>query len=329
MPKSRGKRKREEQPAVRRSRPFWSGLIAFGLVSIPVNLYPASRTSRHTLRMLGPDGHPLTRRYFCPEEGKELTRDEIVRGYEVAEGRFVLVSDDELEALEPEKSQEIDLKRFVPLGEIDPAYFERPYFLAPAKGAAKAYRLLARAMEEGERAGVATVVMRGKEYLIAIIGEGGLLRAQVLRFEEELRSPEEIGLPEPAQADTKRIQAIRAAVGELTQEQLDSGWLVDREQERLVQLVERKLSSGEGVVASAAAAAQEDEEEAAPFVDLMQLLKESLQGEGISDEGAPQDDTALERQSRADLYEMARELDIPGRSSMNKDQLLEALRRRR
>lgn len=112
-----------------------------------------------------------------------------MRGYEVEKDRFILVDDEELVALAPEKSQEIDLKRFVELSEIDPVYFERAYFLAPDRDAVKAYRLLARTMEEAGRAGIATFVMRGKEYLVAIIAEQGFLRAETLRFHDELRIP--------------------------------------------------------------------------------------------------------------------------------------------
>ena len=202
MPEAGHKKKHDTQ----RPRSFWSGTIAFGLVSIPVSLYVASRSGGISLRMVDEDGTPLRRRYFCSKDGEPLEADDIVRGYEVEKDRFVIVKDEELEALAPEKSREIDLKRFVPLAQIDPIWFERGYFLAPDKGAMKAYRLLANTMEQEGRAGIATFVMRGKEYLVAIIGQQGLLRAETLRFHDELRTPDDVGLPTLDKADAKRIR---------------------------------------------------------------------------------------------------------------------------
>src|SRR5262249_3827435 len=134
-------------------RPVWSGSLSFGLVTVPVDLYSAQRSTGVALRMLGPDGTPLARRYVCPKDEKPLDSEEIVRGYEVAKGRFVVVSDEELEALAPRSSRDIELKRFVEQDEIDPAYFVRTYFLVP-RDQTKAYRLLAEIMEQTGRAGI-------------------------------------------------------------------------------------------------------------------------------------------------------------------------------
>jgi hypothetical protein len=157
-------------------RSFWSGTITFGLVSIPVELYPASRSQRLSLRMVAEDGTPLTRRYFCPKEDKELEWDEIVRGYEVEKDTYVVVTDAELEKLAPEKTRDIDLRVFVDQGQLDPMHFDRAYYLTPGGNSTKAYRLLAATMEQTEKAGIATFVMRGKEYLIAILAEGSSAR---------------------------------------------------------------------------------------------------------------------------------------------------------
>ena len=343
MPKAK---ERKKESGFGNLRPFWSGTIAFGLVSLPVGLFVANRGKSASLRMVDQDGTPLSRKYFCPVEEKPLDSDEIVRGYEIEKDEFVLVTDDELEALAPEKSQEIDLRRFVPLADIDPVYFERAYFLAPAKGASKAYRLLAKAMEDAGRAGVATFVMRGKEYLVAIIAERGILRAETLRFADEIRSPEDVGLPAIEEADTKRVKSLMKEMAALTTDELDRSQLVDRESRRLLELVERKLKSGEDVLA--APEELEPEEEGEEVVDLMQILKESLQ-EVTPDAGkavesarrrsarerrpAPGDDSrrrreryaGLSEKSKAELYEQAKELDIAGRSNMSKEQLIEAI----
>ena len=138
--------------------------------------------------MLDQDGTPLARRWFS-QDGTWLDDDDIVRGFEVDDDKYVVVTDEELEALEPRKSRDIDLRRFVPREAVDPRYFEHGYLLAPASDSTKAYRLLAAVMEETDRAGIATFVMRDKEYLVAILSENGVLHAVTLRFADELRSP--------------------------------------------------------------------------------------------------------------------------------------------
>src|SRR5437588_6010134 len=150
------------------ARPFWSGTLTFGLVSVPVELYPGTRTNRAPLRMLGPEHEPLSRRYYSEKTGRDLDANDMVRGYEIDKDKYVVVTDEELERLAPEQSRDIDLRRFVDLESIPPIYFDRSYFLAPAEGSEKAYRLLVDTMEKSHLSGIATFVMRGKEYLVAI-----------------------------------------------------------------------------------------------------------------------------------------------------------------
>ena len=197
-------------------RAFWSGTLTFGLVSVPVDLFPAVRARRTALRMLGPDDQPLVRRYFCSADGRALTREDIVRGYENDDGSFTVVADEELDALAPRKSRDIDLRRFVAREEIPRQLLERPYVLAPAGESTKAYHLLAATMEKAGRAGIATFVMRGKEYLAAIFAEGGTLRAVTMRFADELRTPSDVGLPSAARPSADRRQEMERAVAELT-----------------------------------------------------------------------------------------------------------------
>src|SRR5690606_10307190 len=123
-------------------RAFWSGTITFGLVSIPVDLVAATRPRRFSLRLLASDGLPLRRRYFCPNEDRALDADEIVKGYQIEPDTFVVVTDEELAALEPVKSRDITLQRFVDVDEIAPLWFERAYFLAPSRAAGRAYSLM-------------------------------------------------------------------------------------------------------------------------------------------------------------------------------------------
>ncbi len=262
-----------------RARAFWSGTITFGLVSIPVNLFPGVRSQRAALRMLADDGTPLQRRFFCEKQKREVSRDEIVRGYEATKGKFVVVSDDELEALEPKKSRDIDLRRFVPADDIDPLFFERSYFLAPAGETTKAYRLLAETMEKTGRAGIATFVMRDKEYLVAIISEDGLLRADTMRFADEVRTPESVGLPAKSKVKAPDVARMRKLIKTHSSAKLSVTELVDEYSERLRKLVARKEKKDEDVY-ELPEDFQDDEgdDEDVQVIDLVEVLKRSLKG---------------------------------------------------
>lgn len=257
-------------------RPAWSGTISFGLVSIPVSLYPATRTEHLPLRTLGDDGKPLRREYYCPEHDTAVADEDIVRGYELPDGSFVTVTDAELESLAPDKSRDIDLRRFVPQDQLSPAYFERAHFMAPAADSTKAYRLLAETLERTGRVGLATFVMRGKEYVVAILAEGGVLRAETMRFSNQLRAPADIGLPEPKAApDAAEVRRLRQLLEKQKKKSFDTKELQNRALERAHKLVDKKLSAGKDVVEAP------EIEEASDIgrdniLDLMAALKKSL-----------------------------------------------------
>lgn len=308
------------------TRPFWSGTITFGLVSIPVSLFPANRQARVSLRMLSPEGKPLARRYYAPATGHELGEDDMLRGYEIERDKYVVVTDEELERLAPEKSRDIDLQRFVEADKIPPMYFERSYFLTPAGGSSKAYRLLAAIMEQTKRAGIATFIMRGKEYLVAILAENGILRAETLRFSDEIRSPEDVGLP-AGEADAAHTRRFAAAIEKLSEKTLAMDELKDDSGERLLALAKRKESQHKDVVRAPGAVKHEK------VIDILSVLKQSLTQAKSQREGEAQTkpksdgDAGLKSKSRAELYEKAKSLDIPGRSAMSKDELIEAIQR--
>lgn len=256
-------------------RSFWTGTITFGLVTIPVALYAATRPRAVSLKMIGPDEAPVRRRYVCSKDDKLLDADDIVRGYEIEKGKFVLVTDEELEAVEPRKSREIDLQRFVDLDDIDPMFFERAYYLVPSGGTNKAYRLLAEVMEKRKQAGIATFVMRAKEYLVAIIAENGILRAETLRFEDELRTPEDIGLPKlakPAAADVKTFETQIARHAK----KFDPREFLDDYSERLEKLVAAKERKKKDIVL--APEEPDDGDEGGEVIDLLAVLSRSLGG---------------------------------------------------
>jgi DNA end-binding protein Ku len=312
-----------------RARSFWSGTITFGLVSIPVELYPASREQRISLRMVAKDGTPLSRRYFCSKDDKPLEWNDLVRGYEIDKDQYVVVTDEELDKLAPEKTRDIDLRVFVEASEIDPIYFERSYFLAPGGNSTKAYRLLAATMETTSRAGIATFVMRGKEYLIAIFAENGIMRAETLRFADEVRSAEDVGLPEPEKPKAADVNRIAKAIAKLEEDTLEENELTDAGVERLLALVAEKEKSGEVVQPPARAEIEPSES----VIDLMEVLRRSLQGEPAAKRatrktgGAKKATGDLAKKTKDELYERAKKLDIEGRSDMTKVELVEAIRR--
>ena len=317
-------------------RSFWSGTITFGLVSIPVELYSANRSVRPSLRMLSTEGVPLRRAYFDADGQKEVDRDHIIRGYEIDEDRFILVSDEELEAIEPEKTRDIHLRRFVDRDAISPAYFRRSYFLAPSGQSTRPYAVLAKTMEATGKAGVATFVMRGKEYLVAIVADNGVLRAETMRFVDELRSRSDVGLGDPMEPPAKTVKAMAKSIGAMKKKSVPMKALEDERTAQMEALAERKREKGEDVVEAPPQTVDVEEgaERAEEPPDLVALLKRRLEAE------APKQKRAAKRasttttkkkkeKSKDELYEEAKKLDIQGRSGMSKAELVAAIEKAR
>src|SRR5436190_11601092 len=230
MARKKATRKRQtndDAENARAARPFWSGTLTFGLVSVPVDLYPGNRANRAPLRMLGPEGAPLARRYYSQKSGQDLETNEMVRGYEIDKDKYVVVTDEELERLAPKQSRDIDLRRFVPLEDIPPLHFDRSYFLAPSEGSEKAYKLLSETMAKSGLAGIATFVMRGKEYLVAIFPENGILRAETMRFADEIRSPNQIDLPEKKRLPAATVKKFERLIDKHSSSELSLSTLKD------------------------------------------------------------------------------------------------------
>jgi DNA end-binding protein Ku len=255
-------------------RAFWSGTITWGLVSIPVDLFPAIRARQTSMKMVDAKGRPLGRESYS-EEDAHLTQEELVRGYPTDEGEMVVVTDEELESVAPEMTRDIELRMFVPREQIPPPYFNRPYFLAPSGRSQKAYQLLAQTMSETGRVGIGTFVMRGKQYLVAILSEGNVLRAETLRFASELRSPKDIGLPKRTKAAKKDAKRFADAIESLTRDKLDMDELSDEYAAALRELAEKKAAKGKDVV-DAGGEPEEVEEGGAEVIDLMKVLKQRL-----------------------------------------------------
>lgn len=223
--------------------------------------------------MLSPAGEPLARRYFSQKTEKDLDADELVRGFEIDKEKYVVVTDEELERLQPEKSRDIDLKLFVPKDDIPPLYFERGYFLTPDANSEKAYKLLAETMAKSGVAGIATFVMRGKEYLVSIFSDHGILRAETMRFADELRSPSEVGLPKKKKVPPAKVRKFEKLIGTKSKKEFSGSKLQDEQTEALLKLVKKKQGSRKNVIK-----VESNEGEQAQVIDLMQILKKSLAG---------------------------------------------------
>lgn len=262
----------EEETPQDYGRPFWTGTVSFGLVNVPVGMFPANRSINASIRMVTVGGTPLQRKYF-DQKGEQLEYGEIERGYEYEKGKFVVIEDTELERLAPEKTGNIDLRVFVERKEIDPMYFERAYFLVPSGNNNKAYRLLAQVMEETNLAGVATFVMRAKEYIAAIFAENGILHAETLRFADELRTPKMVGLPEPGRVAAKEVAKFEKAIARLTKASFDEDELENRAVVKLFDIIEKKAEKEQDVFEMPKGM---DEPAPADTLDLMAAIERSL-----------------------------------------------------
>jgi DNA end-binding protein Ku len=254
-------------------RSIWSGAISFGLVNVPVKLY--SSVSRKTVRfhqLNGKTGHRIAQKRVDSDTGDEIAYEDIVKGYELTKDRYVVITPDELESLDPEKTRSIDIEDFVDLQDIDPVYYDHPYYLVPDKGASKAYGLLLHAMEEADKVAIARVVIRSKEQLVAIRPAfGRALMMETMVFADEVVSPEDIDdLPE---ADDLKISDRELKMAQQLIDSLSSEFAPekykDEYREKVLELIERK-AAGEEI------AVQPEAPQPKKVPDLMAALEASL-----------------------------------------------------
>jgi DNA end-binding protein Ku len=254
------------------ARAIWSGSITFGLLNVPVKLYSAVSKQNVKFRELREgDGSRVRHKRVSESDGKEVPYEKIVKGYEFAPDQYVLLSKDELAELEPEKSRAIEIKDFVDLDEIDPIYFEQPYYLGPDKGAEKAYSLLVRAMAESGKVAIARFVLRNKEHLAAIRPMGDVLTLTTMRFHDEVSSPGDVDLDEikSAKPDAKELKMAQQLIESFSSEFEPESYR-DEYRDELLSLLEQK-AAGKEVVAAPSEAPKPTK---AP--DLMAALEESL-----------------------------------------------------
>jgi len=249
---------------------IWSGTISFSLVAIPVQLVKAVEPGRVSFRLLHrKDYSPLARRMFCPAEGVPVPPEEIIRGYEIGPDKYLLITDEELESVSPERSRTIEIVDFIDLQEVDPVYFDHPYYLVPAKGGEKAYRLLAEVMRRTHKAGLAKFVLGEREYLVAVKSADGALALITLHYRDEILAAENLS-PREETVDAAEKSRIQQSIKDLLAD-FDPGQYADRRRHKIIALLKKKAQE-KGEVEAPAAAAEEGEGPA----DLIAALEESM-----------------------------------------------------
>ena len=255
------------------ARAIWSGSISFGLLNVPVKLYSAVARRNIALREIREsDSARIKHRRVAEGTDQEVPYDEIVKAYEITPGQYVPISKDEMSSMAPEKTRAIDVQDFVDLDEIDPIYFDSPYYLGPADGAEKAYSLLAAAMKASGKVAIARFVFRNKEHLAAIRTSGGVLTLTTMRFADEVVPTSELEevLPDKAPKVAKKEQQMAEQLIESLSADFDPDAYRDEYREQLLGLIERK-AEGKEIVAS-----ESEEPQATKAPDLMAALEQSI-----------------------------------------------------
>ncbi|CAB3966892.1 Ku domain protein [Burkholderia cenocepacia] len=264
------------------TRMIWKGAISFGLVHVPVQLFPATRTVKPSFRLLDKRSmDPVGYRQVNKRTGKEVTREDIVRGYEYEKERYVVLTDDEIRAANPESTQTVDIVTFVDEDAVSFLYLDTPYYLVPDRKGEKVYALLRDALKDSGKIGIAHVVMRDRQHLGALIPVGPLLALDTLRWQEELRPLDELSVPAD---DAKRagVSARELAMAKKLIDDMSGSWTPDEYHDTfrddILELVERKVRAGriEEIEDRPAQTART----ATNVVDLTELLKRSLKGGG-------------------------------------------------
>jgi DNA end-binding protein Ku len=255
-------------------RSIWTGAISFGMVTVPVKLYSAiNRKAVRFHQLNGKSGVRIAQRRVDPQSGEEVAYEDIVKGYEIAPDRYVVIEPGELESLEPKKTKTIEIEEFVELAQIDPIYYDHPYYLAPGPGGAKPYKLLVEAMRETGKVAIARVVIRSKEALVALRPIGDALGMATMIFADEVSSPDAIDEIVEAQQvkTTKRELEIAEQLIESLAADFNPDAFRDAYREQVLEMIDRKAQGKQIAVQP------EPEEATAPAPDLMGALKASLE----------------------------------------------------
>jgi len=257
-------------------RAIWKGSISFGIVNIPIALYPATRKEELKFRLLRTkDLSPVNYKRVAEKDGKEVPWGEIVKGYEYEKGKFVVLNEKDFQRVDLEATQTVDIKDFVDLDEIDPMYFYKPYYLEPQKGGDKAYALLREALADGRKVGIAKVVIKTRQYLAGVKALKHALVLELMHFAEELSDAEKLHVPKKTEVGKREKEMAEALVKSMTSK-WDPEKYKDDYRDALMEVIEEKVESGGKEI-------EEKPKEKRPstkVIDLVAVLQESLKAQG-------------------------------------------------
>ena len=259
-------------------RSLWKGSISFGLVNIPVSLYPATRREELSFRLLrSSDLSPVNYKRVAQTDGREVPWGQIVKGYEYKKGKFVVLKDEDFRRVDIEATQTVDIMDFVQLSEVNPMYFQKPYFLVPEKGGAPAYALLHDVLGETKKAGIAKVVIRTRQHLAAVKVQHDALVLEIMHFADELVDVDELNIP-ASKAPTKgRERSMAKALVDQMTEKWDPERYTDDYSSALMALIKDKIAHGDKSTVAPKKARRETK-----VIDLAAVLKESLTQAGAA-----------------------------------------------
>lgn len=266
-------------------RAIWKGSISFGLVNIPISLYPATRKEELKFRLLrAKDLSPVNYKRVAEKDGKEVPWGEIVKGYEYEKGKFVVLNEKDFQRVDLEATQTVDIQDFVDLDEIDPMYFYKPYYLEPQKGGDKAYVLLREALADGKKVGIAKVVIKTRQYLAGVKALKHALVLELMHFADELLDAEKLNVPKKVEVGKREKEMAEALVKSMSSK-WDPEKYKDDYRDALMEVIEEKVESGGKEI-------EEKPKEKKPstkVIDLVAVLQESLKahGGGKKKKGAP------------------------------------------
>lgn len=253
------------------ARSLWNGAIRFGLVNVPIKVYAAAQSKQIRFKELHEkDASPIEHRRMCSKEGKEVPFDEVVRGYETSPGRYVVLTKEEIESPARERGKTIDLEDFVPAGQIDPVYYDTPYWLGPQKDGEEGYAVLEAALNRTGLVGIGRFVLRTKEQLVALHSVDGVLRLETMRFHDEVREADDLDIPDPQKQVAEREAKMADALISALEAEFDPAEYEDTYRERVLEVVRAKADGRQIAVGEPV------REDGGP--DLMALLEQSLEG---------------------------------------------------
>ena len=258
------------------ARAIWKGNISFGLVNIPIALYPATRREELKFRLLRKsDLSPVNYRRVAEKDGKEVPWDQIVKGYEYEKGRYVVLKDEDFERVDLEATQTVDIQDFVDQEEIDPMFFYKPYYLEPQKGGDKAYALLRDALKDSNKVGIAKVVIKTRQYLAGVKPEDGALVLELMHFADELADPQKLHVPKKLEIGKREMTMAKSLI-----DSMSSKWepqkYKDDYREALMEVIEEKVEAGGKEIEEKPKKALKPTK----VIDLVSVLQKSLEQTG-------------------------------------------------